>query len=236
VPDALAVDDHLDQHALTDLLRESAFTNQASKAAYKALPYQEVSLNTMKRIYEEQNSRWGYSLLRKRTKINVGDLRYPQNDPMLAFDLRTHFLDFMLCVSNDVGFDALLPNLINDLNFHFDLDLHQPHRQFSFKHAEIGLDGSNRMLYIGRVRGKDLAWLIMAPNSYFHETPAAMLASHANPLKSSALPVNHYWMMVMCFAHFYAKTFPTGAVYCSDSYPDLTIHAGDHVNGVTNIL
>jgi hypothetical protein len=238
VPHALAADDELDQSELTAQFRSTAFNNENSQREYRALSYKEIPLSTMKDIYDQKSTPQAISLLRQRTRIRLADLEYKEawRDPNLAWDLSSHYLDFILCVSNGVGFDALLPNKVNDLQFNFDLDLHQPHRQFASKHANMGLDGTHRMLYIGRVRGKDLGWLILAPNDYFHETPAAMLSNDSKLKGSSVMSAQHYWMIVICLAHFIAKTFSNGNIYCSKEYPNLERFPRQNVEDSTNLL
>jgi len=159
---------------------------------------------------------------------------YKSASPDLAWDMSKDFLDFLLVVSAKIGFDAILPNISNDPNFVFHLDLHQPARIFKSKHANVGFSLERCMLYIGTSRGKDNIWMAMAPDEFFDTS-----GSHRDAFPSSGpscLLGRHYWMLVMYLAHVITTAVPAREVYCTDTYPDLSDNPRSNVEATTNLL
>jgi hypothetical protein len=236
VPAALAADDGVDQAVINATLDEAADGRyNTAKRAYMDLPLRRVNLSEYRRIYEGNLPRLAFQNLSTRTEIVVDPpMTYKSTSPDLAWEMSENFLDFLLIVSAHIGFDAILPNIPNDPNFVFHLDLHQPARIFKSKHANIGFSTERCMLYIGISRGKDNIWLAMAPHEFFGTS-----GSHTDTFPSSGpscLLGRHYWMLVMYLAHVIATAVPAREIYCTSAYPDLSDNPRMNVEENTNLL
>jgi hypothetical protein len=134
------------------------------------------------------------------------NMTYKTDDPSLAWNVPNHYLDFLLIISDKIGFDTILPNVTNDPNFVFNLDLHQPTCTFKSKHANISFPLDPCMLYVGKSGGKDNIWLAMAPNQFF-SSDGSYHDVHPNRSPTSSAP-KHYWMMVMFLTHVIVESLP----------------------------
>lgn len=194
-------------------------------------------------MMEDDQLNAAFKLLRSRTEIYIDDdFAYDPHDRRLAYDASEHHLDFLMVLSSRIGFDAFLPNSANDITFTFNLDLHQPQRSLKMKHCDLGFRVDRNALYIGRSRGKDMVYLLMAPNSFIDEDErdddAADLAEDVRPRrrKPSNMLGRHYFMMVIYMAFIFQKHFPRQDVYCHDQYPDIDHQPYKHIRDATNIL
>jgi hypothetical protein len=173
--------------------------------------------------------------LRMRTEVTLGpEVTYEADDPKLYWNCATHYLDYLLVIGDNVGFDAILPNVANDPHFVFALDLHQPARTFRDKHANLGFSLDRTMLYLGKSQGKDNVWLAMAPDEFFEQN-ISFTMKHKEIAPTCLLPI-HYWMMVMFFAHVITEALPRREIYCTNQYPDLSYLPHAHVQANTNML
>lgn len=202
-------------------------------------------MSRLRRAYERGIVKPAFDLLRKRTEIYI-DADY-KRDPFsedLAYDLTSHYLDFMLVMGKSIGFDAIMPNTASDLLFVFNLDLHQPHRMLKTKHADLGFSLTGRVLYMGRSRGKDTVWLVMVPNTFlaaqddgFSDDEDEDEPSRTElPSDKTNMEGKHYFMMVMFIAFVFQKYLPNRSVCCYEMYPDLSVNAFRNVKAATNLL
>lgn len=184
-----------------------------------------------------------FKLLRSRSEIFVDNkFSYDAHDRDIAYDASRHFLDFLMVLSGRIGFDAFLPNSLNDMTFIFNLDLHQPQRLLNMKHSDLGFTIDRNALFIGRSRGKDMVYLVMAPNSFINEDepdPDDSEIPTPSPTKGRVrtnMAGQHYFMIVMFMAYVFQKHCPNRNVYCHVPYPDLGRNAWRNVRESTNIL
>lgn len=243
VPDALLADDAALQRRIVDSMRDTAGDPERSSTRYEDLPVRKVPLSKYHEIMETNNVPAAFKLLRSRNEIFVDEkYSYDPKDRDLAYDATQHHLDFLMVLSSRIGFDAFLPNSPNDLTFIFNLDLHQPHRPLKMKHCDLGFPIDRNALYVGRSRGKDLIYLVMAPNSFLNDVEAE---DDAPPDPDPQLPSGrvrtnmsgqHYFMLVMFMAHVFQKRFPRRDIYCDSQYPDVHRNAWRNVRNSTNIL
>lgn len=202
-----------------------------------------IPLSRYKQMMEDDQLNAAFKLLRSRTEIFIDEeYTYDAHDPRLAYDASEHYLDFLLVLSSRIGFDSFLPNSVNDITFAFSLDLHQPQRSLNIKHCDLGFPVGRNTLYIGRSRGKDMVYLVMAPNTFINEDePDDDASDHPdNAATPRRLPSNlsgrHYFMLVMFMAFIFQKHFPRRDVYCHTRYPDIEHQPYKHLRESTNIL
>lgn len=243
VPDALLADDAALQQNIIDSLRDAAGDPERSSTRYEDLPVRRIPLSKFQQMMEMNQVQAAFKLLRSRNEIFVDEkFSYDPKDRDLAYDVTQHHLDFLMVLSSRIGFDAFLPNSPNDMTFIFNLDLHQPHRPLKMKHCDLGFPLDRNALYIGRSRGKDLIYLVMAPNAFINEVETDEDApDYPNSHASSGRPRTnmsgkHYFMLVMFMAHVFQKHFPRRDIYCHVRYPDIERNAWRNVRDSTNLL
>lgn len=251
VPDELLTEDGVDQSRVLDSLRESAGNANPNAVCYEDMPITRVPLSKMRKLYEKRMAKAAFDLLRCRTEIEI-DAKYQHDStgPDLAFDISRHFLDFLLVLSNDIGFHAFLPNSPSDHLFNFSLDLHQPQRILRTKHTNLGFSLLERVLFIGTSRGRETAWLVMVPNSFIASEDDGIPANDGDednggegpeaPVPHQRVATNmqgkHYFMLVMFIAFVFEKYLPGRSIACYKEFPDLSINAWKNVREATNLL
>lgn len=241
MPVDLAADDGALQEHVIDTVRNSIGNADRSAADYDDLPVRKVALSTLKEYMEKGWFHSAFKLLHSKCEFVLDDdYTYDARSPKITLDAQEHHLDFLMVLSSRVGFDSFLPNSPNDLTFIFNLDLHQPHRPLNLKHSNLGFPVNGTALYIGRSRGKDLIYLIMAPNSFINQDELDDSDDESPPPSKghvkTQLSGRHYWMIVMFLAYVFHKHFPNRDVYCNTPYPDIDGNAYRHVHSATNIL
>lgn len=241
VPDELSADDAALQEHIIDSVRNSAGDPDRHAIQYEDLPLKKVYLSSLKEYMEKGWHQSAFRMLHSKSEILIDDAyKFDPHGQKVTFDTSEHHLDFLMVLSDRIGFDAFLPNSPNDLTFVFNLDLHQPQRPLKLKHTDLGFPVNGTALYIGRSRGKDLIYLIMAPNTFINQddlddSDDEELLPSKGPLHTP-MSGKHYWMMVMFLAFVFQKHFPSRDVYCHTPYPDLDVKAYKHVRSATNIL
>lgn len=243
VPDALRTDDAALQPIILDSLRDSAGDPLNSGTRYEDLPVRQVPLSKYKLHMETDNTPAAFKSFHSRSEIFIDEeFSYDPHDRDLGYRATEHHLDFLMVLSSRIGFDAFLPNSPNDITFIFDLDLHQPHRALPMKHSDLGFPVDHNALFIGRSRGKDMIFLIMAPNSFINEIdPTDDVAdddvpSAAQSRSQTNMSGRHYFILVMYMAFVFHKHFPRRDIYCHERYPDLDLHPWRNVRNSTNLL
>lgn len=241
IPEELGADDGAQQHIILDSLRDSAGDLDGRAACYEDAPVIQVPLSKLQSNWENKNVTSAFRLLRSRSEIVIDDeFKCDPHDKNLAYNLSQHRLDFLLVMSSRIGFDAILPNSRSDTTFIFRLDLHQPQRSLKLKHSDLGFPMDHKALFIGRARGKDLVYLVMAPNAFIaqEEDDTDDIGDPA-PSKGRVrtnMSGRHYWMLVMFMAFIFEKHFPHRDVYCHEHYPNIDQNAWKNVRAATNIM
>lgn len=234
--------DAAQQHVILDTIRDAAGDNAQDTIRYEDLPLKKVLLSKLRQSFVSHNTDAAINLLRERWEVDFDvDYRYCPHDPNLAYSFTGHYLDFLLIMSSGRGFAAFVPPQPNDMTFVFHLDLHQPHRALKMKHVDLGFPVNRNALFIGRSRGKDQCYIMMAPNAFINHPPADDPLTYDDPPPTKGpvrtnLTGRHYFMLVMYMAHIYQAHFPDSSVYCTDRYPNVDEHAWRNVHNVTNIL
>lgn len=235
VPEHLRADDGdgAQQHIILDAICANKFNDLLVK---------KVLLSKLKNDFEKNNVNAALDLLRSRWEVEFDiDYQYSAHDPYMAYSFTGHYLDFLMVLSKGTGFGACLAPSPNDMTFVFHLDLHQPHRALKMKHIDLGFPVYRNALFIGRSRGKDQVYIVMAPNTFLDHSPGDDplyfddTTPHNGP-KLTNMSGRHYFMLVMYMAFIYQEHFPDCDVYCNNPYPNLEEHAWRNVHNATNIL
>ena len=204
IPEALAVDQDDIPTPQSDLLKEiigSTFFLPSAQEFYN-MNTKQLNLSKLRDLYERKDES-AVSLLSSRHEIHIDDsLLLKMGTGQICMNTRSSMIDYHLTVGNCLGFSPLLPNVLSDHQFCFDMNLKMPIKDFKCKNAMLGFDPAGRMLFLGRCRNEDV-FLAMAPNEFLqgHYTPTRAGYSTGPTVMSR----RHYRQIVMMIAHFLAK-------------------------------
>jgi hypothetical protein len=137
---------------------------------FRSAPSRAVRLSTLKGFYESGNHCAAVRLLGSRHHLVI-DNKYIKRgtDCNTAWDATSRgALDFLVCVPDQPGFQAALPNPPHGTTWEWQMDFTQPQKEFKAKHAHLGFDPAGSMLYIGRCNGEEL-WAAWAPLDFFDD-------------------------------------------------------------------
>jgi hypothetical protein len=204
VPDELLVDKDDVPTPQSDVMKEiigNSIQTENDVAFYNMTP-RDLPLSRLKDFYSKKDKNV-LNLLASRRKLVVDDdLTLKMGVGQIRMDTKSSMIDYHLTVGNCLGLSPLLPNILSDPQFCFEMDLKKPFREFKGKNAMLGFDPTGRMLYIGRCRNEDV-FLAMAPNGF--------LDGHFQPTRAgystgpSTMSKRHYRQTAMMLVHFLAQ-------------------------------
>ncbi|KAH7917232.1 hypothetical protein BV22DRAFT_1135578 [Leucogyrophana mollusca] len=238
VPAGLIADDGLTQKDLQAAMWDSRSGNESYVKEFNIQEVKRIPLSRLRTTFERNARSTAIGRLKSRHTVVVDDdLMQKTTDPLLAWSLKDHFLDFLLVVSGKIGLHAWLPSLGGDYRFHIEFDLTHRYYQWSAKHGHLGFDPTGRMLFVGH-RGQEEIWIAMVPllyTLYDEDEDTDFGAGHMVHLnaKSSCLTDDHYYMMVTFFATMFAANALCG-IFCNETYP--TPLRLDNIKRCTNVL
>ncbi|KAM6490943.1 hypothetical protein JOM56_013563 [Amanita muscaria] len=180
-----------------------------------------VKLDELATLYQRSDERKALPLLTHRHEISLEDSAYvTENDEaMLAWDVKSHFLDLMICVGNGLGLAAVIPNIGIHHAIEFPLDLHHRTRHFNAKYAKLGFDPKKCMMWIGRSTSGEDAWLAWVPNE--NTGPVAQDVAPSSGKEDTVMSEQHYRIAVM-FISCMLKTINYRGITVTTQYPDVT--------------
>ena len=163
VPPSLATEDGEEQSEVLCGINRFAIANAKNERDFEKVTPVMIRLDTYHSLYEKGQEARARQLLKKRVRVVVDeDHRYPAQDSKLMWHCNKFFVDYLLLVSKGIGLDAALPNLANDINYTFRMNLGEPIRAFPTKYAKLGFDPKGCMLFFG-YQNNDKVWLAWAP-------------------------------------------------------------------------
>ncbi|KAM6490423.1 hypothetical protein JOM56_014096 [Amanita muscaria] len=180
-----------------------------------------VKLDELAMIYRRSDERKALTLLTHRHEISLADSAYvtEHDEEMLAWDVKSHFLDLMICVGNGLGLAAVIPNIGIHHAIEFPLDLHHRTRHFNAKYAKLGFDPKKCMMWIGRSTSGEDAWLAWVPNE--NTGPVAQDVAPSSGKEDTVMSEKHYRIAVM-FISCMLKTINYRGITVTTPYPDVT--------------
>lgn len=124
-----------------------------------------IQLNQLRQLYQEDRQASAMTLLRGQRTVAFegGGFIGNKKEPLLVWSMDERYIDLMIYVGRGLGLGALLPNVNVHHNFEFRMDLTQPYRAFTAKHAKLGFDVSGSMLWIGRSPASEDVWMSFVP-------------------------------------------------------------------------
>ena len=206
----------------SDLLEAAIITSNQYRLGnddFRSQPCISRPLDYYRDLYERRDRQTAINHLNKRQNIDwrTSSLHVSNTDPRLTWSIDEHYLDMLVCVSEDIGLAILLPN-DRDHTFTFSFDFKQRHRQFSAKFAKLGFDAKSSFLYIGKSTSHDdvfIAWATVESLLEEGERVEVGLCTGKTTLSQ-----DHYRITVMFFAYALTKLGQRG-VWVHNRYPDL---------------
>lgn len=191
--------DGVSQSAVFNEIHAAPGRDAADTDAFNDTHLSHLSLSFLKRCYMYKDDRV-LALLDTRHSIKIDDeFSVPVGAGKVHISTDVTTIDFHLTVANDIGFASILPNEASNHRFSLELDLQKPARKFKGKHALVGFDTKERVLYIGRSMNEDI-FLAMAPNDFFEARFQPCAAGHSTG--PSLMSTRHYRQVVMMIVHF----------------------------------
>ncbi|KIL55667.1 hypothetical protein M378DRAFT_17747 [Amanita muscaria Koide BX008] len=220
-PAHLQADDGPDQSiTLTAALCPDAAVQRQADRFYSQ-PKGEVKLDALAKLYCQSKEQNALQLLTRRHEITISGSQYVErhDEPTLAWEVPSHFLDLQICVGRGLGLAAMIPNVGIHHAIEFSLDLHNRTRQFNAKYAKLGFDPKKCMLWIGRSSSGEDTWLAWVPTDNLG--PTAEDVPPATGKEDTVMSQEHYRIAVMFLSSMLACMNHRG-ITVTDNYPDLT--------------
>jgi hypothetical protein len=196
-----------------------------------------INLEDLEHQYNSQRCHAGLSSLSSRRIVNLNPdkTRYitRNSDPLLSWAANQYYVDLLVCVGRECGLDAIIPNADVMYTFDVDLQIGDPHRQFTARNAKLGFDPRGCMQWIGQSSWHEDIWLAWVPVDTFEryadseDVPAGTISG------STTLSKEHYYGTMMFMAEM-LKECAIADITVNRQYPDLD--DPDQVKGSTNLL
>lgn len=200
VPEDLEAEDGVPQEEVNNVIAHKRTERGTLIDEFYGNPPTPLKLSMLQNQYEQGKEHLAMLRLKRRHKVEVdGTFLHNIEDPDLAWGATDHYLDFILLVSSKQGLHALLPRSVSDHSYTFVLDVHQPHRLWRVRHAELGFNPTGRMLYLGTYFQEEI-WLAMVPRSFTDEDSNE--DPDMTPLcgRTTSLSERHYCMLIAFLA------------------------------------
>jgi hypothetical protein len=216
----METDDGIDQEIVLQQLHNLHDPTETS--SYHDLDLYIVRLSALQQEFASKHVSTALSRLTKKYRVHLdSDYKVNPHNPLISWNADSHYLDFMTCVSADIGLDSFIPNIPLLHNFQFSLNLRKPLKRFRPKFTKLGFDPIASFLWIGRTPYSEDAWIAMAPRSSLRlDAPIVPAGTASGPTNLNSL---HYRILVHFFATMLQEIHYPG-LYIVHPYPVLTSH------------
>ena len=152
----------------------SYYDEKKTERDFLRSPVTRTKLSQLKEIYERGNRTEQINLLRRRRQVEI-DAQYIKQgtDNMVAYNTKSGAVDYLLCIPRKAGLSALLPNSDVDIARVWKMTARGRQRRFKAKHARLGFDAAECMLYVGTLANEDV-WVAFPPREFFDEGAEAL--------------------------------------------------------------
>lgn len=226
VPNNLEADDSLSQSIALEAALFAQRPDSDEDARFFEQPVVSTSLHSFRRLYERNDAPNAIKQLTRRFRVDFNSPEFvtPSNSPHISWTVDRHFIDLLVCVGNDLGIGAILPNQSVNSFYSVKLDFSQKTKEFKAKNVKLGFDPSGSMLWIGYMPSADDIWIAWVPKDDEEVRTSG---------GSSCLSERHYRIAVMFFAFVLSKIgYRDTAVHTT--YPNLA--DANAFKAATNLL
>jgi hypothetical protein len=220
-PAHLLTEDRPDQNiALTAALSQVAAIEDQTERFHHQVK-EGRSLDYFADLYRRKDKRTALQLLTRRNDIRLEGSRYiaQHNDDGLAWQVVSHYLDLQICVGRGLGLAAMLPNVAVHHGVEFRLMLGEGTRRFSAKHAKLGFEPTNCMMWIGRSSSGEDTWLAWVPTE--NMGVVAEEVPQATGKEDTVMSEKHHRITVMFLAQMLC-TIGHRDITVTEMYPDVS--------------
>lgn len=229
IPDTLSIDDSPAQNAALQAVIFAPDSDTDEETRFHAKVPITKSLSYFQKIYDQNETHLALDLITKRMKVDYRSDRYltPTDSNAIAWDINSHYLDMMVCVGNGLGLGAIMPNQAINSLYQVDLDFGHRTRNFHTKHAKLGFNPKNAMLWVGQTPSREDIWIAWIPKLRIDDN------EQDDDSKNTILSERHYRATVLFFADMLSK-IPYRDIIVRDQYPDLSNE--DEFKAASNIM
>ena len=135
------------------------------------------------------------------------------DDPNLIWSVDNFFVDMLVCVGRDIGLGPLLPSSNIDCTFEFELEPTRRSREFKAKHAHLGFNPTESMLWAGRTQHNEDVFFALVPRA-----PEENEEDSSSRQRSSVMPELRYRQFFMFLAYAVSQCTDRGIVVY-DKFP-----------------
>ena len=179
-----------------------------------------MKLEYLRDVYNDRHARVAIASLSTQSSINLDPNMSTSftcaTNPSLSWSLQEYFVDLLICIGNNIGLHAFIPNADIMYNFEIDFQIHNRHRQFSAKYAKLGFDPISAMQWIGRSSWSEDLWIAWVPidDGKINDVPARQVSG------STAMSRTHFNISIIFFAQMLKQAYIQD-ITLTTNYPDL---------------
>lgn len=196
---------------------------------------QSITLNELRVRYENNKRNISLQSLFERHRIVLdSECVYHSDSEDLSWSSSSHFLDFRMIMSKDVGLDGVLPQSRINHNWSLSLTFREHFREWRTSYSQLGFDVSGSMLYIGRC-GQEELWLGFAPIGFVRGDGTHVFSEQERRKRkgSTQLSTERYRQFCSLGAAILDE-MGFGSIYSNTAYPDITTLV--QMEATTNIM
>lgn len=209
---------HSQDRVLDSIHRLAHIRNDAEEYFNRTQPTV-VRLSDYRTMYDGSKVRSALSSLSQYRHVKLDRNHSVSSDSdSLIWGTDLSYVDQLVLVPRDIGFDVLIPRQDPGPNYTFFLDFAHRGRQFKTKHAQLGFDPTHAMMHIGYC-GDEQIWLGLRSNT-LDDDQDERVRNAAARAKDTLMPVDLQHMLIMCIANMLARV-PIHNIYVrgGQSYP-----------------
>jgi hypothetical protein len=219
-PEALQVDDAPSQDLIRRISDSVLTSEQRVRAEFFEKPKTRLRLEYLRDLFNDKRARVAMASLNTRSSINIDPTVSTSftrtTDPSLSWSIREFFVDLLICIGNNIGLHAFIPNAEIMYNFEIEFQINNRNRQFSAKYAKLGFDPIGAMQWVGRSSWSEDIWIAWVPtdDENINDIPAGQISG------STIMSNTHFKISIIFFALMLKRSYIEDITLNTD-YPDL---------------
>ncbi|KAI0323771.1 hypothetical protein GY45DRAFT_1376073 [Cubamyces sp. BRFM 1775] len=185
VPPTLDADDAMVQSAIHASVMNVTQPSPTDDA-YNDMQARDLSLSTLRRMYDLDDEKGALSVLRKKHRLKINcDYQVDPEDKDLLWHIAEHRLDYMTRVPKDMGFGAVLPNVQHPragglVGWNFKMTFTRRYWSYKGDIDVLAYNPRGSMLCIGDTDANENVWLCYMPEQALEAFPSPDLMTAGN--------------------------------------------------------
>ncbi|KAI1783804.1 hypothetical protein LXA43DRAFT_1102094 [Ganoderma leucocontextum] len=238
LPEVWRDGDGLDQHVITQHIRNRVPTATDDLAAYKEMAEKPLSLSRLRQIYESHDERAAVELLKNKWKIRINpEFIVPHDSPNHQWASVGIHLDYRFAMGNSIGLYAAMPNtsipeVANDPDWVFRFSTTSRFKVFRGSRTPFGCEVAGRMLMIGHTPANEEVFIVLVdPDTLRSPLPDEPIVGSK---RSTCMRPQLARAMLAMLAHMMKRSHYRSVSLSGSGYPSLDSDAAFSAN--TTIL